>query len=137
MERRDLLKGLFTAAIATQLPSLPAEAKEAISETAPFMKVNGEVVSAGVDDIGNGYFRCWIEFTTHTPNPEMEQYAANGYGAPDFVLDFGKPGFYCEGDGLQIEGTTSGWEPGDENHVASVVIKPINQVLHHHGMTVG
>lgn len=70
--RRDFLKGLFAAAVATQMPDItPARAMEVADQLALNLNIrtgSGEcaVTRSGVEDwpAREGWFKAWLEFTT-------------------------------------------------------------------------
>lgn len=81
MERRDFLKGLLTAALATQLPAVEAEAAAETLSSNPSMYVNGqEPYAVHVSDVYGG----WKRLTAHFRG-------VGGAGAVEFDRD-GGPG---------------------------------------------
>lgn len=73
LSRRGFLRGLVAAAVATQLPNLAPADREALTETATVsldnLRVSGDVVNAGIQDMGDGWFRVWKTFTLDYTRP--------------------------------------------------------------------
>jgi hypothetical protein len=53
MNRRDFLKGAMAAAVVAQIPLSLTEAEEAYEACEA-------IASHGIEDMGNGWYRCWM-----------------------------------------------------------------------------
>lgn len=59
--RRDFLKGLFAASIASQMPDIaPAQAEKLADAARRAIKIDlDEIADAGIEKMKNGWFRVW------------------------------------------------------------------------------
>lgn len=69
MDRREFLKGLFAATVATQLPAIPQAEAETLAErvATPFFSVDGDIVSHGFERAGVDWLRVWVTFKPREP----------------------------------------------------------------------
>lgn len=140
MNRRDFLKGLVAAAVATQLPLLPeAQAEPLIENTVNrlfSLHIPGrQIISISLADAGNGGYRAVANFGPQSEEYTREAAARFGFG-DDPDAQYVELDHVNDGMGLAVFEPGSKWEREyAEKYPHHVIVNSMTMGLEDTGLT--